>query len=73
MKIANTTRIIELTVEESSVTIRRKRTIVRRGDGSGEGDHISKIEERTAEITTITTERDGTRNTIGRINEDEYR
>jgi hypothetical protein len=60
MKITNTTLIVELTVEESSVTINRKRTIVTRDGEPAE---------------TPTSEPSGTvgETTIKRINDGEYR
>ena len=49
MKITSTIRMIEITVHESSVTTRCKRTIVRRG---GEPGEVTEIEERTADLNS---------------------
>ncbi|GEM_PF-5111931 len=63
MKVTRTTRTIELTVQEThSITVSRKRKTVSRASDPVEADRISKIEQRTAETSTITTERDGSRN-----------
>jgi hypothetical protein len=61
MKITSTTRIIELTVEESSVTIRRKRTVVRRAVGPNQTERNAEIEDRNADLTTITIDPDDSR------------